>query len=99
MLLMPRAWQAMAVWGRVFMKNGRVIVGIGDTRTSQPYGRLRDVLGLSARASYSRALLMSQFWQNLQPRLQTAGSERQHGRSGQEVVERLLFDWVDAEAA
>ena len=99
MLLMPRAWQAIAVWGRVFMKNGRVIVRIGDTRTSQPYGRLRDVLGLSGKSVVFAGLADVPVLAEFAAQIAATGSERQHGRSGQEVVERLLFDWVDAEAA
>ena len=40
---------------------------------------------------------MSQFWQNRQARLQPGGAERQHRGAGQEVVQRLLLDRVDAE--
>jgi len=39
-----------------------------------------------------RALLMSQFWQNLQTEVATGGAERQHGRAGQEMIERLFLD-------
>ena len=41
---------------------------------------------------------MSQFWQNLQARLQPAVPNDSTRRAGQEVVERLLLDRVDAEA-
>ena len=41
---------------------------------------------------------MSQFWQNLQPRLQPAVPNDRIVRAGQEVVERLLLDGIDGEA-
>ena len=53
----------------------------------------------SASVSISRDFEMSQFWQNLQPRLQPAVPNESTGRPGQEVVQRLLLDRVDAEAA
>ena len=40
--------------------------------------------------SKSRALEISQFWQNLQVRLQPGSAEGQDRRTRQEVVERLL---------
>ena len=43
-------------------------------------------------------LLMSQFWQNLQARLQPA-VRREDRRSREEVIERLLLDGIDAVAA
>ena len=42
---------------------------------------------------------MSQFWQNWQARLQPAVPNESTERAGQEVVERLLLDRVDAESA
>jgi hypothetical protein len=44
----------------------------------------------------ARAFEMSQFCQNRQPRLQPAVPKRQHARAGIKVVQRLLFDRVDA---
>ena len=41
---------------------------------------------------------MSQFWQNLQARLQPAVPKLKHAAAGEEVVERLLLDRVDAKA-
>ena len=52
----------------------------------------------SASVSVSRDLLMSQFWQNLQARLQPAVPKDRTGVPGQEVVQGLLFDGIDAEA-
>ena len=49
--------------------------------------------------SISRDLEMSQFWQNLQARLQPAVPNDSTARAGQEVVERLLLHRVDAEPA
>ena len=41
---------------------------------------------------------MSQFWQNLQPRLQPAVPNDRICVPGQKVVERLLLDGIDGEA-
>ena len=53
----------------------------------------------SASVSISRDLLMSQFWQNWQRQVAAGRAEGEHRRARQEVVERLLLDRVDAEAA
>ncbi len=47
----------------------------------------------------SRDLLMSPFWQKRQARLQPAVPKESTGVPWKEVVERLLLDGIDAEAA
>jgi hypothetical protein len=43
-------------------------------------------------------LEMSQFWQNLQAQVAAGGAEGKDAAAGVEMVERLFFDGVDAEA-
>ena len=58
----------------------------------------RGRLGHFAGRSTSRDLEMSQFWQNLQPRLQPAVPNDRTRGAGKKVIERLLLDRIDAEA-
>jgi len=83
------------------MKNRRVVVSIGDARTAEPFGRPRDILG--ARALGQNVILAGladvPVLAELAAQIAAAGSERQHRRSRQEMIERFLFHRIDAEAA
>ena len=86
---------------RVLGEDHRVVVGEGHAASHRSHAPPRR----SPRAWRRRAggpsrgtCEMSQFWQNLQARLQPAVPKREHAGAGVEVVERLLLDRVDAEA-
>ena len=87
---------------RVLEEDDRVVVGEGDAGAALRRGRAGDASpgsAASASVSISRLLEMSQFWQKRQARLQPAVPKENTDVPGQEVVERLLLDRVDAEPA
>ena len=87
---------------RVLEEDRRIVVGEGDAAAAELLARrARSAPARPASASFaiSRDLLMSQFWQNLQERLQPSVPNDRTGDPGQEMIERLLLDRVDAEAA
>ena len=86
---------------RVLEEDHRVVVGERHAAAAQLRGGPAIASGEAASASVSISLdlEMSQFWQNRQARLQPAVPKREDRRAGQEVVERLLLDRVDAEPA
>ncbi len=86
---------------RVLGEDHRVVVRERDAaaaRSRPPPRRLPPGDAWSISRSMSRLFEMSQFWQNLQARLQPAVPNESTDEPGIEVVQRLLLDRVDAEA-
>src|SRR5262249_42348568 len=86
---------------RVLEEHDRVVVGEGDARTVEGLGRLGDRLGrrrVRERVDLARLRdvpVLTEAARQVAP----GGPEREHRASRQEVIERLLLDRVDAEAA
>ncbi|OIQ76063.1 hypothetical protein GALL_422650 [mine drainage metagenome] len=84
----------------VFVENRRIIVSVGNARTSEPLRHPRNVLGISALGEHvvfarlADVPVLAEF----AAQIAAAGPERQHWRPRQEVVERFFLDRVDAEA-
>ena len=101
-VLMPDRVAGLRHVDRVLREDHRVVVGEGDAAAAElprPPRRSPRARRASASVSISRLLEMSQFWQNLQPRLQPAVPNESTRRARQKMVQRLLLDRVDAEAA
>ena len=72
---MPRVAAGAGGVNGVLGEDHRIVVGEGNATAAEPQGGMRRsprATAASASRSNSRALLMSQFWQNWQPRLQPA---------------------------
>src|SRR5690606_29795062 len=86
---------------RVLEKDRRVVVGEGDARAAEAArgpGDRRRVGAVGERVPFAR-LADVPVLAELAGEIAAGGPERQHRSPGQEVVERLLLDRVDAEAA
>ncbi len=81
---MPDGTAGLGDVDRVLHEDDRVVVGEGHAAAAELFGRLGDRSGeaASASVSISRLLLISQFWQNLQPRLQPAVPNESTGVPG-----------------
>ena len=100
--VMPTLLAGLGDVDGVLQEDHRVVVGEGHAAAAERRGGARDRLRATPRrpGCRSRATCeMSQFWQNRQARLQPAVPNDSTGVPGQEVVERLLLDGIDAEAA
>src|SRR5262249_48405513 len=85
---------------RIFEKDHRIVVSEGDGPRAARDGCLRDCLGRSfvlqpvAVARFRDVPVLAELADEVAP----GGTEGEHRRPGQEMVERLLLDRVDAEA-
>ena len=85
---------------RVFHEDDRIVVGVGDARASEPLGRARDRVrhGERAQARHLAALRDVPVLAERAGEVAARRAEREDRRAGQEVVERLLLDRIDAES-
>ena len=85
---------------RVFEEDHRVVVGEGDRPAAARHRRLGDGLGRRAiLQAVERARLRDvPVLAELAGEIAAGGAEREHRGAGQEMIERLLLDRVDAEA-
>ena len=82
---MPRCAAGAGHVDGVLEEDDRIVVGEGDAAAAQLAAAARAIISgeaSSARVSISRDLLMSQFWQNLQARLQPAVPKERTGVPG-----------------
>jgi hypothetical protein len=84
---------------RIFQEDHRIIVGERDRAAAALHGRLRyrlrrgQVLQAIEGSCFRDVPVLAELAGEIAPR----GAEGQHGRAGQEMVEGLLLDRVDAE--
>ena len=84
---------------RVLEEDHRVVVGVRDRAAAAPLRGPRDRLG---RGLVLQAVELARLGDvpvlaELAGEIAAGGAERQHRRAGQEVVQRLLLDRIDAE--
>src|SRR6202043_1923610 len=97
----PRLAAGVGDVDRILHEDHRVVVGEGDAGAAQARGGVRDLLG---RGTVGEGVDLARLADvpvlaELAGQVAAGGAERQHRGAGQEMVQRLLLDWIDAVAA